>query len=101
MLRRARFDAPRFPNNAPKETRHGVLIERSRIGLARAPHNLALARTVAEREAGGPLRFPYLDGEPRAFVEEAKQLRVNRVYFNPLVFNAHLTRFLLISDDVF
>jgi hypothetical protein len=98
-LHDARFDEPRFPDNAAKETRDRALVEWSNIGVARALYNLTLARTVAEREASGPLGFPDLDGEPRSLVEEAKQLRINRINRIPPVFNAHLIRFLQMSGD--
>jgi hypothetical protein len=95
MLHHARFDEPRLAYDASKETRHGLLIEWSGIGLAHAPYDLTLARRVAEREASGPLRFTDFDGQPRSYVEQAQQLRINRVYLFPPVLNTHLVRFLL------
>jgi hypothetical protein len=95
LLHHARFDEPRLAYDATKEPRHGALVEWSGIGLADAAYDLTLARAVAERQASGPLRFPDLDGESRAPVEEAQQLRVNRInFFSPLL-NTHLPGFLL------
>jgi hypothetical protein len=95
VLHHARLDEPGFPYNATKETRHCALVQWSSIGLAGAPYDLSLARTVAEREASSPLSFPHFDGEPRTPVEQAQQLSVNLVYFLSPVLNAHLISFLL------